>query len=1218
MQVSRVTFFVCFLLAATPCLAQETKTEIIYTGKLMGYFRSPAKQSWQQAPGCKALSTESSTAAIEFQNLRNEKRNAVLVGTGDNFAPELEARMFMSAKPRDEKEEKKLHDDLKIPSDDYIPGNKELYYWDRTGDPSGSWVYYKAVKKGSPLERQLALGEGTIPTDNVGCFLAANRFAAMVPGKHDFYFGAERVRELGRFMAGLTVQSFSDEWRKAYQEYKKLEDYQPPQMLGANLVIKTSVAGSAPGGEKSKIGWEGSSVKIADGKSVYPWFASTVDVKIPVPPEIKDALSAQFPSQTKATLTEVIDYLKTLPPPKDEVREKFIRLLESHEQINICPTKDLNVLPVQCDGGWTVNGHAISLKGESLNYPISIPANPTYPWSKARKGPVFEPGSNYGLCQMMKEKPKDPKEHYIATKCETFSVKRPFLSLPRDGSPYTYNDPDPFVLIPGDHQQPEVAIFGVVDPTLTQYIGVLNYSWMSEDNNGAKSVLSVEDPLEALREQLDYFDAWYQATNPGKKFTGMKVLLAQMSPHIARKLAARLNQFQLVVTEADEELGTSETTLTTEWNAKVNSSAFIAVPAPYYQSGLKDGDEGNVHFGAVTAKYQSGVWRMVSSFKGATLVKNTYMSDEKLAKLLEPAVKKCFGPAFVEEPNHPTKIEETIRIATLCAMRERLSADVALIQKRDLFSRVPDKLQDVQQVLDYLIWKGDLLTLLYVPGSALKSALEASKKYDLEDANNLSLADEKDRGLAFLGIVSRGKDSLINEAPLDEKKIYTLATTDYVAGGDTGYLDLTKALDAKTQPSQYPAQLEPISGLVCARINSGNSKAGCLAPTNRDEYLDQIAFVPGPAPTKGEGFGSKLWKLFPFKLGDKDQKQTTLSGFRNQQTEQRGFWVLSLKNFGVSFSGLRNNLSDTDIAAKFAGVKTSGVTAKQAQTISSSLDLRLFHTSHTGGPFIQTNVDYKRQSTGDLAPRISQITNLVTGEAGYLRNLRGGRSDKSMGMSFSLYTETQLQKPFSTFTLGTDSLKVAQDRSLMLLPRAGLFWRNGTNAFTAGIQYGRELKSLVGYRFISPAGTFECLPQVNQTFADCIKKLSSGNNPKVTINSDAFPIVGNRPRAGFYWTSAFTLPLNSKMKYEFSDKGSFFFNFSNDNATDTRYRSDSKHSLKFMIWPSLSIGPSLRLLLYRNKVNKDFLFQKEFGFETSFAFDLFNRREKEVQIKHKP
>jgi len=44
----------------------------------------------------------------------------------------------------------------------------------------------------------------------------------------------------------------------------------------------------------------------------------------------------------------------------------------------------------------------------------------------------------------------------------------------------------------------------------------------------------------------------------------------------------------------------------------------------------------------------------------------------------------------------------------------------------------------------------------------------------------------------------------------------------------------------------------------------------------------------------------------------------------------------------------------------------------------------------------------------------------------------------------------------------------------------------------------------------------------------------------------------------------------------------------------------------------------LQLIFFRNKVNRDFLFQRQFGFEASFAFDLFNQREPEVQIKHKP
>jgi len=123
---------------------------------------------------------------------------------------------------------------------------------------------------------------------------------------------------------------------------------------------------------------------------------------------------------------------------------------------------------------------------------------------------------------------------------------------------------------------------------------------------------------------------------------------------------------------------------------------------------------------------------------------------------------------------------------------------------------------------------------------------------------------------------------------------------------------------------------------------------------------------------------------------------------------------------------------------------------------------------------------------------------------------------------------------------------------------------------------------------------------------------------KITKNSVGSAILKTRPRAGLYWKTGFALPFGDKIKYELTDLGNFFFNFSGDNSTDTRYWDKSKHSLKFTIFPSFSIGPSLELLLYKNKINRDFLLQRQFGFEASFAFDLFNRREKGVQIKHKP
>src|SRR2546421_227594 len=104
---------------------------------------------------------------------------------------------------------------------------------------------------------------------------------------------------------------------------------------------------------------------------------------------------------------------------------------------------------------------------------------------------------------------------------------------------------------------------------------------------------------------------------------------------------------------------------------------------------------------------------------------------------------------------------------------------------------------------------------------------------------------------------------------------------------------------------------------------------------------------------------------------------------------------------------------------------------------------------------------------------------------------------------------------------------------------------------------------------------------------------------------------------GLYWKLNLSIRFNPKVKYELTQEADLFFNFRQDNATDTRYRDVSKHSLKFTIFPSLTIGPSLQLLLYKNKVNGDFLFQKVFALETSLSFDIFNHRDSGVQLKHK-
>ena len=160
---------VCLFAFATVSLAQGAPTptplRIAYTGSLLGYFRVPAKQARDKFQGCPNVAGVNSDAAntFLFKTRSLLYRGAVLVGTGDNFSPHLEARTFAAGSGQG--------------AGGYEPRNKELYSWDKAKE---QWVPIGAPED-EKLKELLALGEGTIPTDNVGCFLAAAGFSAVVP-----------------------------------------------------------------------------------------------------------------------------------------------------------------------------------------------------------------------------------------------------------------------------------------------------------------------------------------------------------------------------------------------------------------------------------------------------------------------------------------------------------------------------------------------------------------------------------------------------------------------------------------------------------------------------------------------------------------------------------------------------------------------------------------------------------------------------------------------------------------------------------------------------------------------------------------------------------------------------------------------------------------------------------------------------------------------------
>src|ERR1043165_2036550 len=1242
----------CLLIVASATFAQKDKPTppppIIYTGKLIGYFRSPSLQTSEQI-GCPSKDSpttrENASNAAAVVLGTNLPENRILLGTGDNFSPQFEARTFSPAPKQSSSG---------APADRFPPAQKELYSW---FEEQNRWVFYTEVKKFTTLQDRIQRGINTIPSDNVACYLVAAGYDAVVPGKPDFYFGPERLRQLARFMAD-----------------KNATGSNPVQMLGANLVIKTSFINPPEVAEdKKKWGWpdEFSVLNVSDGGEVYPWLTHA-RVKLaeftphsPTPVRLRELLDREV--STAAQLKTALD---TIEDPTSDADKKTLTDLRttldhlSKQDAYVCPAeKGRNDIKVDSTCKLNPANRTFRIIGDTVvaDLGFDLPDDDRYILATAKK---YAPAKHYGLA-LQSNPPANSPAKTCADKdvsCIRFSTRYPFFHF--GDSTNNNHDPKPFVYLANKN----AAIFGVVDPDLDEQVGVLNFSWKNVYQESS-TVVSVEDPVEALQTQLDYFNR----THP--QFNGIKILLAQMSPEHARALGAHFPEFQVVITAADGERSTSELDFSTAWVEGPHAKAFVAVPAPYYDPEQRDRFEGIVHLGRIDVtnatqfkqeKYvrninQPAAWKLTSTLiapqevklskpvnmraSGADQIKTTDTglaaapespnlnssipvssaltnhaaqggggASDTFFKLIDDRFKKC------QENSKADDYYNKIQQLTLCLMREQVSADVALIQKRDFFSELPDSnLTDkkfFQEALDRIIWKGDLLSLLYVPGSALKNALDQSKSFDGEDGNALSLADERARGLQLIGVRfdAKSKKYIINELPLDDKKIYAVATTDYVGAGDTGYPDLAKsALNPKNRADKFPAELTSISSLVCRGLfpDPKDALQYCLSDLQKNEYLDETiarADPAGPPPS----FGSKVTGFF------KPTQQTFSDPFTlDDHVQRRPIWVFSLKNLSFTASSLSHNMSDDDLSHKFGGVPASGVTANKTYTIAETSEIRFSRFSHDYEFFLGSRADYKVQSTGDEKPKIDQLENRLTPEAGIVRNLLGGRGQSRLGATFTFHTEIPLAKPFTVFKLsGDDKLKVTQPRRFLILPRLGLRWQNDTNYLEAGGQVGREYKALREYRFDTT--TEVCGPNAEETFGDCITRLNKTTPASVTINTAVTPVVERRNRAGLYWKGVLSIPLWSKTKYEFSDEGNFFFNAHGDNVTDTRIWDNQKHSLKFEIFSSLSIGPSYQLIFFRNKINRDLLVQRTFGIETTFAFDIFNRRETDVQFKHKP
>lgn len=368
------------------------------------------------------------------------------------------------------------------------------------------------------LNQDLAAGNGIIPSDNVACFFKLAGYLTLVPGKHDFYFGPERLRQLGRLLA---------------QEGDGLA---PVQMLAANLSIVTSAPGAAPR---------------------LPSYQKQQRNYLPPPGPVRpDLPGVVLPWLRRVRIRHVAELLRPdgSPqalgglPPAMRVGKHAPKLTEAGKQFPlggatygvkpyiqnawVCEapksydgktSNDPDAFPIPSDERCTQLEEQNLKEGD----PATLDEYFDLPKTKRTKDGLeqtfqLQADTNYGLCM---ELAGQQKVHA----CVPFSVHAPFFDYRHatHHSPANLPSPKPYAIDKAKH----IAVFGVVDPELPEHIGALNDGWYNQDR-GYETKVEVSDPASALRQLMEtcHIDEECRGTR--------KILLAQMPPHKAEALGS--------------------------------------------------------------------------------------------------------------------------------------------------------------------------------------------------------------------------------------------------------------------------------------------------------------------------------------------------------------------------------------------------------------------------------------------------------------------------------------------------------------------------------------------------------------------------------------------------------------------------------------------------------------------------------------------------------
>jgi hypothetical protein len=868
------------------------------------------------------------------------------------------------------------------------------------------------------------------------------------------------------------------------------------------------------------------------------------------------------------------------------------------------------------------------------SFDFSLPtAYATYIYPAADQG--LQPGGNYSLCT-------EPRPNEYS--CKQFTVRRPFLQdaeslpgavpsvpcraagVPAPGSA-TYTLPCEWGYRRRTGTEPAVAVFGVVDPGLEQYIGLFNSSWLNT-NSGYDTQLEFLAPDVALGQLLQKC-----AEDPACS-GARKLLLAQMPHALASQLTGKFPSiFDATISEADYEHDTGaeeQKRIVRDQDPDGRKTGFLLTPRPVYEPANASGDlahlEPRISFAKITAsaRSSSGVtnWTLrhevkvpltatptsgppayaVTSLAALMGARGTQLREYRPAPAGSPSVSSAASAALkkLRVASPPTGDDLYLNLAVL-AMQNHFHTDIAVLQKRDVFEtakwgETAVSAGNLQNALNRIYWKGDLVIRTHVTGAALKSIMKRSGELDALDSDGLSTELEKGQGMVEAGVAADplSKALFVNGALVDDATLYSVAVSDFLGLGDTGYADLKEATYTE-RLTNFRGKLDTLSSLVCREIAKGSlSKPSSTSPVCEEtltgaNYLDVSSLKPPdltPGFTTLEHYRDALNFL---KRKEAPVRDPDAQGV----VQQRPYWSLKLETADLSYAA---TLIKQPIESRinFSGVSVTQVTASETSTVQFDYRLRFQEDYSHWHWFLLSETKYQRQwkrdTKGSFSYSTSQPLDQLAFEAGINPRLWKRTRPSGLRLLLGARYEQPLRKLDQTSLSGPAGIgpftgDTAPYRTVY--GKAGLRHDFTDTWFEAGFRYGYGYNLLDHYS----VGGVDCFPtalgylttpQPTVPPDSCFSHLAGvdKSTPAQLFTRDSW-------QTGLFLNFNIKLPVWSKMKFTFTlaNQGTFFLSRSSDRSADTRYQDILTPALQLPLFGKFSLQPKMDIFLFENQVN---------------------------------